>query len=384
MLKNIKKFCFMGIFCFMLFLLFPVTVAHAEPETGGNAAGEDGGAGQNKVIGGPYFEKSGWLVYIIDDSNHQVSETLVIYGSARKPDSSYTEYTKTKFGGKFDDYDSNLYVKWTPPYPYEKNGTANGPAIKSAMLQNDYVLDFITEYFGASMLQRFIDKELYLILEPFFWGQMYDGKNPTGIYLCATARGWADMQKKLGIDEYGSPRINRFTNNTYPNCVKLEYPQFGLEPLSGKLTNTQIMSSGNGFMAFWASEDVETPLPEEEEVVANRQLYAIKNWSDDFDISRGIPSGEEVRNTYEASSFFANSVIKTATSSPKQYSATYTYKELVTYSIPMIGPDGEEMTNPKTGENGSPYFVAISSSSFVVIMHPPKPQPFTSKNESLG
>ena len=42
-----------------------------------------------------------------------------------------------------------------------------------------------------------------------------------------------------------------------------------------------------------------------------RKLYAIKNWSDEYDISEGIPSGEMVNNAYEADSFFSNATVET-------------------------------------------------------------------------
>ena len=61
-------------------------------------------------------------------------------------------------------------------------------------------------------------------MEAFYWEQLYNGNRPTGAYVCATAHGWAQRQDMLNLGDYGSPRINRYTNNTYPNCVKLEFP----------------------------------------------------------------------------------------------------------------------------------------------------------------
>lgn len=215
-------------------------------------------------------------------------------------------------------------AEWEPKPPFNDGGGVNGIAVKAYMLQNKYLLQFIDDCWGPGQLEAFISEKHFLIMEAFYWGQLYKGNIATGFYVCATAHGWAQRQDMLNLGDYGSPRINRYTNNTYPNCIKLEFPQFGYTPGYGKMTNAQIMAGENGFLALWANEDIEIEDMEERDEL--KQLYAIKNWSEEFDISEGIPSGEPVMNAYEADSFYGKVMVDTKFSPAKSYSATYTYE----------------------------------------------------------
>lgn len=341
-MNRVKKYLLIG-FSFICLLLIPVLITHAEPGMGGNADGSGGGSGTKHVVGGPYYPRTGWLVYIVDEeSNAQITETKVFYSTGERPPSSCIWYPATRFGGSSKNYTPDGVAEWNPPTPYGDGGVPHGSAVKSFMLKENYALKFVDQVFGTAVLEAFTKEKHCLIMEPFYWGQMYNGSAATGVWLCATAYGWADYQNRYGFGEYGSSLINRYTNNTYPNCVKLEFPQFGLTPASGKLSNGQIMSSGNGFLAIWANEDIELP-EDTEEIDEGRKLYAIKNWSDEYDISKGIPSGENVNNAYEADSFFANTKVKTVESDPERYSATYTYKA-------EVPKQGDPLINPATGD----------------------------------
>lgn len=237
------KYVFLLTLLFTLFFSFTVQAEnYGDISSGGNGAGGDsGGTGTMKIVGGPKSTHTGWLVYLIDADQKQVSATRVYYSSAERPGNNYIFYPKTRFGGSTNNYVSNGTVPWTPAAPFGPNGEAYGAQVKSYILQENNLPYFIDQNFN---LEYFTTNECYLVMEPFFWGQIYNGKTATGRYLCATAYGWADMQETNHLGEYGSAYINRYTNNTYPNCVKLEYPQFGRIPLSGKLTNKQIMDGG--------------------------------------------------------------------------------------------------------------------------------------------
>ena len=52
---------------------------------GGNADQSDGGESTQKVIRGPTWEKTGWLVYIIDEVGNQLTDTKVFYSSFAQP-----------------------------------------------------------------------------------------------------------------------------------------------------------------------------------------------------------------------------------------------------------------------------------------------------------
>lgn len=328
-------------------VLLPANLVHAEPTAGGNADEGGGGSGSKHVEGGPYFTRTGYLIYIVDENGNQLTDTKVFYSSSERPPSNAMFYPVTRFGGSSNNYVEYRQANWTPPYPFSDGGTPNGSVTKSFFLKDLYVAHFISEHYGDAMLQETIDNTYFLIIEPFYWCQMYNGSTPTGNWLCATAYGWAHMQEGLGYGEYGSALINRYTNNTFPNCFRLEFPQFNLTPLSGKLTNAEIMSSGNGFISLWLGESKE--LPEgTEEMDEGRKLYAIKNWSDEYDISEGIPSGEMVNNAYEADSFFSNATVETVFSDTERYGATYTYKMEVERHEDIVDEETGEIIETKT------------------------------------
>lgn len=316
--------------------MMPDMETRAEPSVGGNAGSDSGGAATQVIVGGPKAAHTGWLFYLIDNNNHQVSDTKVAYVSGERPNAGRIDFGSTRFGGSTNGYVENAVISWSPAEPFTTSGGGNGTRIKQDILTGKKNLQIVDDYF-PSFTEQYVSKEpgdeLYLIFEPFYWGQMYNGNTnqPTGRYLCATAYGWAYYQNRFGYGEYGCKWINRYTNNIYPNCVKLQNPQFNFAPLSGRLANSQILKTtipyaGNGFMTFWAADDTTTLPSDTTQGMVNRQLYAIKNHADEFDISKAIPSDETVDNYFEADSFYGSAAVSTITSPQKDYSATYTYK----------------------------------------------------------
>lgn len=320
-----RKWSIIAILVLLMLIKIPVHATGTE----GNGTGEGSGTGTMRIEGGPKSTHTGWLVYVVNENLEQTTETKVYYSGSDRPSNNYLFFSRTRFGGKVPAYYvSDGICPWQPKAPFTQEGDGNGSKIKTYMHNNNYIKTFIASEFGDDVLKKFESERCYLILEPFFWGQMYNGKTATGRYLCATAYGWAEFQERFGYGEYGSAYINRYTNNTYPNCVKLEYQQFGLQPLRGKLTNQQIMASGNGFMAFWfVGENQQENDPTQD---IGKQLYAIQNWSDEFDISKSIPSGEPINNRFEADSFYGECEIIEKTMG-KNYNCTYTYEYVEKY-----------------------------------------------------
>ena len=100
---TLKKFIKQCMFLFLIFFLFTPTI-NAQATTGGNGGGDDGGEGSQKVVGGPYYTHTGWLTYIIDENNNQITDTKVFYSSSDRPSSSCELYQTTKFGGSTNNF----------------------------------------------------------------------------------------------------------------------------------------------------------------------------------------------------------------------------------------------------------------------------------------
>ena len=81
-------FALLIFFCVLLFSTFPSRAANIDnATTGGNTDQSDGGESTPKVIGGPSWERIGWLVYIIDEAGNQLTDTKVFYSSSEQPSS---------------------------------------------------------------------------------------------------------------------------------------------------------------------------------------------------------------------------------------------------------------------------------------------------------
>lgn len=191
---------------------------------GGSGTGDDGPAPTMQIVGGPSYTKTGWLVYLVDWTGSQVSDTQVIY-EYQTPNCNLF-YPKTHFGGTINYNNYEIGSPWGLP-PFDANQRGYGSAVKSWMLQKTddtyNCLRVIDKYFGPAAAESFANEECMLICEGLYWSQMYrDDIGATGIYLCAGSYGWADMNERIGTGPYGSKAIGRYTNHIYPNCVRLD------------------------------------------------------------------------------------------------------------------------------------------------------------------
>ena len=64
-MKKIKKYILLSVFLLLTAIMATGSDAYATT-TGGNADGSGGGSGTKHVEGGPYYARTGWLVYIVD------------------------------------------------------------------------------------------------------------------------------------------------------------------------------------------------------------------------------------------------------------------------------------------------------------------------------
>lgn len=348
-MRRIRKRILAAIIILILTIL-PAMTSYADnnSDTGANAGGDDGqGAWQGPVTNYDGYpttvSRTGWLVYIVEDTSSalsidsatkkpvQVSDTLVFYTSSKRPDDCQLKGTTTRFGKPID-WNSNLQSTWGAPYENSgKKCIGKGTYVKGLLMQ-DNALEFkniIHTYFNdyEAEFTTTGTRKLALVMEPFFWMGVYQNHKYTHRNYCGTAYGWAELYNKMGMPK-GDGWVNTYTHGNFPNCAKLEYPMWGLTPLSGQLTGDQIMNSGNGFIVFWPGRNPvpPSPTPPQQATSTGKVLYEIRNWSDEFDISRGIPSGETVKNEMRADTFYGSAKVYETASNVKDYTATYTYR----------------------------------------------------------
>lgn len=214
----------------VLFLIFSLSSSTSFAYEGSGDS-DDGPAATQQIKGGPTYHNTGWLLYLIDWHGNQITGTQVIY-EERVPVECNSFYSKTKFGGNINFRKAIIGSPWGYA-PFNDDASGNGTRLKSWMLQknknvdayNCYVL--AEKFFGAEGAMTLHKGDAVMIVEALYWAQMYRNPNiPTGVYLCATAHGWAYEQDRRGIGDYGAKCISKYTNNIFANCVKLEHTMY--------------------------------------------------------------------------------------------------------------------------------------------------------------
>lgn len=226
--------------------------------TGGGSMTDESAAGSATVIGGPNYDRTGYLFWVCDTKGNLLSSVRAItsYGGIVDrngnplPDSNIQLINRN--GVKAVSLDNN--APWGPPY---KDGTGRGGEIKQWLLENGTsghkrAASIIKQWFNEDLANQWERKEAYLVFEPFYWHQVRANGVGTGIWWCDTSYGWGLFQKSFGgIPETGDPSIAKYTNQMYPNCLKLEDCEeiraLGYTaPPTGKKTNSEMSTQGLG------------------------------------------------------------------------------------------------------------------------------------------
>lgn len=237
--------------------------------TGGSMIGADKGQ-WGEIMGGPDNFRTGWLFYLIDLDNNQVTDTKAI---SSEQDIVTRDGTKipagnlllrSRYGIEAVDY--NIGAPWGKPY---LDGHGRGGDVKQYMLDDyggkPYAYSLIEENWGTDFADQWYSREVYLAFEPFYWHNIHVNQTATGEWICTTAYYWGAIQAAKGIDDTGDPLIASFTNGVYCGCVALEdcqeirdlgmtAPAFG----NWKRTNAEMntFSVGNGMGIVWNEDSM--------------------------------------------------------------------------------------------------------------------------------
>ncbi len=319
----------------------------------------------------------------------------------------------------------NLSKTFPMDPPITKSGDSNGVSIMNWMREWNNKYDMPTWAYmfqtfgyivapGDSGIQEFLTQwnnskftdQYYYVVEPIFYSTFYKNNTRTSTKLFDTAYGWALEAQKQGVAGangwLGGSRtqIGRYTNSTFMNAARLDANVLGMTSSvteagnpHGYHTFNDILrpDCGNGFWLFWITQP-QGPLPpvvttdppskpgdlggqdprddstEDELGNTPKKLYEIENWSDEFEISKLIPSGENVNNAFQADSFYGSAILAEANSPSVTYTKKVTYKWTTTSSYTKAdGTKGHHTEHHK--EEKERTFKASVRYQYVKHMH---------------
>ena len=236
------------------FIIIPTITTPLQVYADGSMTDQDG-LGSKKIVGGPTSDRTGWLYYMIDTNNNQVSNTVAVACSpicdrngTQLPDSNVRLISR--YGEKANGHEEGI-----PPWgkPFDSSGHGRGSEVKQYLLANNNAeaINIISLNFPGDHVDKWLAKEEYLVFEPFYWHHVYLNGIGTGIWLCLTDLGWGYFQQMAGFPEYGDPKLSSYTNGVYAFCVKLEDCQeirdLGYTaPTAGKQTNAEMATRNRG------------------------------------------------------------------------------------------------------------------------------------------
>ena len=245
----------------ILSLLFLISILPSKAVYAEDGSMTQGDSSYNKWVDhGLKDDHMGWLYYLVDPStNEQKSTTEAVacnsygieynLGSTRKGVEDIR--LKSRFGVNYDAVTKGI-PKWGKPYT--RSGTAfngRGDIVKRFLLSHEtkvingkklrgkhaMAYGVIARAWNKELADKWENKELLLVFEPFFWNGVYADKlvNGTpswkweGKYICATALNMGKYQlerEKIGkIHSEGPWAIYDGSNGAYPHCVMLESGQ---------------------------------------------------------------------------------------------------------------------------------------------------------------
>jgi len=270
-MKIIKKFITLSIL--LACVLFSKTELNVQASGVGDANTGGGAGGTAHIDGGPAAHRTGWLFYCIDLDNNQVTDTMAVTvnGQILKKDGTPVPASNIKLESRYGvSYSWIQYGGASWGAPFDDSGNSRTEAVNNhfkAIEPNgkSYAYNIIERVFGQDKADQFKNRELYYVLEPFFWHNIHNG-GPTGDWFCTTSYWWGYIQTYFGLPTDGDPMINKYTNGNYPNCMKLENKpeviELGYTPAAeawSKITNEQMNNKdlGYGIGIFWHGESDE-------------------------------------------------------------------------------------------------------------------------------
>lgn len=234
-------------------------------QAAGSMTDEDA-KGSKDIIGGPNYDRTGFLFWVCDTKGNRLSSVKAItsYGAIVDRNGKLLPASnvdlRNRDGVMAESIDTN--APWGPPY---KDGAGRGTEIKQWLLEtgasgHKRAASIIKQWFSEELATQWDRREAYLMFEPFYWNQIRANDENTGVWYCTTSYRWGILQGAWpGIPETGDKNIGKYTNQMYPNCLKMEPCQeiidmgYTAPPHGGRLTNAEMASQkvGWGIGVVW-------------------------------------------------------------------------------------------------------------------------------------
>ena len=232
-----------------------------------DSSADQGGSGSGSGAGGSTIDsnRSGWLIYVVDQAGQLKSPDVVLWYTKGAPDLTISEgldLALTRFNGT-----PAAREKYNFPYgsPLVK-GHGQGSNVRNKLVTpgEDGIepwQDLIYSLWGESLVRETASNTYALILEPVYYYNVFAGGKRSNSVILGTSNTIAIYQsQKSVLNPYGDTMIKRFTNNNFPHSAKFQKDKtiVGItvpSQASGYLTNQQIMAEGYGIIAIWPQND---------------------------------------------------------------------------------------------------------------------------------
>ncbi|MBQ7775201.1 MAG: tyrosine-type recombinase/integrase [Lachnospiraceae bacterium] len=240
----------------IMVLTFSMTVFAG---TDDNFGGEDGRSGNGSYADGASWKKTGYLIYVSDNTGSSVSPIIFITYDGSIPASRVGARInmtglKTRFGERFTTF-KTVPVEWRLPV-FNSDASSNSEAIRSWLLSPyhdcdtgaGWVLKNYLNYTDEEVLE-FLGGDYYLNIEGVLWCGVYSGSTyvtPKTVFV-GTAKTWAEMTDKHTY-------MAKYTHENLPNSLHYVESWLGLSvptDISGRHTSEEILGNvGYGIVSL--------------------------------------------------------------------------------------------------------------------------------------
>lgn len=293
----------------LIFCSLSITTFAGEKSAQGNGVGgrPGGGTGTMKVVNGPSFKKTGYVIYIVSGDGSIVKEPKAFTTYGTSPTGAW--YLDTRFGNRHvTSVDTSFSGQWWGYAPFDDKGYGKGGEIKDWLIQGTVdggfnMLLLIQSMWDFSTAQQFVLKDQYLIVEPFLWCELYNGNAPKG-NVVATSLGWVHVREDFGYNRSGLE--TRYTLGILPNscCFSMSWlSQTPPSDISSKHDLGEIKASAYGVVACKASELFDappepdpTPASTGDYLTANELNFSFPDFKTDTDDMRAADTYEKFYN----------------------------------------------------------------------------------------
>lgn len=283
-----------------VFLIFkPIETKASGYSVGGAGSmteSDSAGKGTTTLYGGPNWDHTGTLFYLVTPNNEQVTDSKLVTTNSQGivdragkaiPSSNIKIWSRWAYK-KPTGYTTN--APWGGPY---QDGESRGADIKEWLLTpqdgHTRAAILIGDTWGGEWAKKWERKEVFLIFESVFWNHIYVNGVGTGKWFCGTTVTFGTMQSNtvgegMGWNGTGDTMVRRYTNDVYPNCLKMEDCEeirtlgYTAPPHGGLVTNGEM----GGYRVGWGIG-----------VVWNEQEAIHTYWSDNGSPGKPEPPGEK-------------------------------------------------------------------------------------------